>query len=56
MVDLPGTEGQDLAGESAQPSVYSFEWFLRRYVESRFPSALRRMLAFQISCKVSFAW
>lgn len=32
------------APDAELPSVYSFEWFLKQYVESRFPAALRRHL------------
>jgi RNA polymerase sigma factor (sigma-70 family) len=44
MIESQVPDRRDSNEGANAPCVYSFEWFLRRYVESRFPASLRRHL------------
>lgn len=44
MIESPRSNRSEPLADQDIPCVYSFEWFLRRYVESRLPASLRRNL------------
>lgn len=44
MIELPAPDRDDAVPDRDLSSPYSYEWFLRAYVESRFPKSLRRHL------------